>query len=102
MASPRSGPWRVIGIAKANRRVTLVAFNVLCIAYGADKKLFVDIVEKGFLPKRRAEGCETECEDLTFAMTKLISPHIDKRVARKFHAAWSRTVSARRARFTAQ
>ncbi len=50
------------------------AFNILCIAYGADKKLFVDIVEKDFLPKRRAEGCETEYEDLTFAMTKTDQP----------------------------
>jgi Putative metallopeptidase len=78
------------------------AFNILCIAYGADKKLFVDIVEKDFLPKRRAEGCETEYEDLTFAMTKLISPHIDKRLARKFHEVWTRTVSARRAHFARQ
>lgn len=74
------------------------AFNVLCIAYGADKKLFADIVEKDFLPKKRAEGCEYEYEDLTFAMTKLIAPHIDMRVAKKFHEIWARTVSARRAR----
>jgi hypothetical protein len=78
------------------------AFNVLCIAYGADKKLFADIVEKDFLPKRRAEGCETEYEDLTFAMTKLIGPHIDKRAAKKFHEIWTRTVGARRARLTRQ
>ena len=76
------------------------AFSILCIAYGADKKLFADIVEKEFLPKRRAEGCEMEYEDLTFAMTKLISPHIDKRVAKRFHEVWARTVNARRARLT--
>ena len=52
------------------------AFNVLCIAYGADKELFADIVEKEFLPKGRAEGCGVEYDDLTFAMTKLIGPHI--------------------------
>lgn len=78
------------------------AFNVLCIAYGSDKKLFADIVEKDFLPKRRAEGCETEYEDLTFAMTKLIGPHIDKALAKKFHEVWTRTVSARRARVARQ
>ena len=74
------------------------AFNVLCIAYGADKKLFADIVENGLLPKQRAENCEMEYEDLAFAMMKLISPHIDKRAARKFHEVWARTVSVRRAR----
>jgi len=78
------------------------AFNVLCIAYGADKKLFADVVEKDFLPKKRAEGCEYEYEDLTFAMTKLIGPHIDKRVAKKFHEVWARTISARRARLARQ
>ena len=72
----------------------------MCIAYGADKKLFADIIEKDFLPKRRAESCETEYEDLTFAMTKLIGPHIDKAAAKKFHEVWTRTVSARRARLS--
>ncbi len=76
------------------------AFNILCIAYGADKKLFSDIVEKDFLPKARAESCDLEYEDLTFAMTKLIAPHIDKRMAKKFHDVWARTVNARRARLT--
>jgi hypothetical protein len=75
------------------------AFNILCMGYGADKQLFADVVEKDFLPKRRAEGCATEYDDLTFAMTKLIVPHIDKRVARKSHEVWARTASARRARF---
>jgi hypothetical protein len=76
------------------------SFNILCMAYGADKKLFADVVEKNFLPKRRAEGCEIEYEDLTFAMTKLIAPHIDEGVARIFHGVWARTASARRARYT--
>jgi hypothetical protein len=78
------------------------AYNILCAAYGADKKLFADIVEKDFLPKGRAETCEREYEDLAFAMTKLISPHIDKRLARKSHETWTRTISARRVRFTRQ
>jgi len=71
---------------------------VLCIAYGADKKLFADVVDEGFLPKKRAETCSYEYEDLTFAMTKLIGPHIDKQLAGNFHEVWARTVSARRVR----
>jgi hypothetical protein len=74
------------------------AYIILCIAYGSDKKLFSDIVEKDFLPKERAESCEGEYEDLAFAMTKLISPHIDKRLARKVNEVWAQTVSTRRAR----
>ncbi len=76
------------------------AFNNLCIAYGADKKLFFDVVEKDFLPKDRAEVCERDYADLNFAMTKLISPNIDERLAEKFHEVWTRTIGARRARFT--
>ncbi len=78
------------------------AFSILCIAYGADKKLFADVVEKDFLPKSRAEGCEREYEDLAFAMTKLIGPHIDKAAAKKFHEIWARDVGSRRARLARQ
>jgi len=73
------------------------AFNILCIGYGADDKLFADVVEKNFLPKERAEVCAREYDDINFAMTTLIGPHIDKRLAKKFHEVWARTVSARRA-----
>jgi len=78
------------------------AYNILCTAYGADKKLFTDIVEKEFLPKGRAEICEREYGDLSFAMTRLIGPHIDKRLAGNFHEVWTRSVGERRARFTRQ
>ena len=52
-------------------------FNVLCIAYGADTKLFGDIVSKGYLPKSRAEYCEEEYEQVQDAVDLLIVPHID-------------------------
>jgi hypothetical protein len=74
-------------------------FNILCIAYGADQKLFADIVEKELLPKNRAEGCPYEYDDLSFAMTRLIDPHIDKSLDRKSREAWMRTITARRAKF---
>ena len=77
-------------------------FNILCIAYGADKKLFADVVEKDFLPKGRSEVCAREYDDVNFAMTKLIGPHIDVRLAKKFHEVWARTVTARRAKLAGQ
>jgi len=58
-------------------------FNVLCIAYGADTKLFGDIVSKGFLPKSRAEFCEEEYEQVQDAVDLLIVPHIDLDLADK-------------------
>jgi hypothetical protein len=61
-------------------------YNVLCIAYGADTKLFADLVDKGYLPKERAEGCEGEYEQVALAMTKLIRPYIDQAKAKRVRA----------------
>lgn len=58
-------------------------YNLLCIAYGADPKTFGDLVENGFLPKERADGCADEYRQITFAFERLIAPHIDPRRARK-------------------
>jgi hypothetical protein len=58
------------------------------MAYGADPKLFADVVEKGFLPKDRAEICESEYIQVSHAFDTLIGPHIDRRLARKLHKQW--------------
>jgi hypothetical protein len=67
-------------------------YNVLCIAYGADKHLFGDdIVEKGYLPKDRAEDCENEYRQAAHAYEKLIGPHVDRGRAKKvFDSSWLR------------
>ena len=54
-------------------------YDLLCVAYGSDPRLFADVVEKGYLPKERAEGCPDEYRQLDFAYRKLISPHVDAR-----------------------
>ena len=63
-------------------------YNLLCMAYGADQKLFADVVEKGFLPKDRAEGCEDEYQQVAYAIDTLIGPFVDRRLARKLHKQW--------------
>jgi hypothetical protein len=70
-------------------------YNVLCIAFGADPILFADFVEKGSLPKDRAEGCLDEYKQVANAFTKLISPYIDKELAKELHAAWLPPVDTR-------
>ena len=70
-------------------------YNVLCIAYGADQKMFADVVEKGYLPKSRAEQCDAEYEQTAFAFKELIGPHIDKALAKKVLKTWMRDVEAR-------
>ena len=61
-------------------------YNVLCMAYGADSRLFVDLVEKGYLPKERAEGCADEYAQVAFAMKKLIRPYVDQKQAKRVRA----------------
>ena len=58
-------------------------YNLLCIAYGADGRLFGDLVTKGYLPKERAEGCVEEYQQVAYAFRKLILPHINADQARK-------------------
>jgi len=70
-------------------------FNLLCTAYGADPKLFKDVVEKGFLPEDRAVGCEREYAQLSHAFDTLIRPHIDERLARKLHKRWLPPVTSK-------
>ena len=43
-------------------------------------------MEKGYLPKERAEGCESEYEQIARAMTKLIRPYIDQTRAKRVRA----------------
>ena len=61
-------------------------YNVLCMAYGANPKLFADFVEKEYLPKERAEWCADEYDQVAFAMEKLIRPYIDQKRAKRVRA----------------
>ena len=61
-------------------------YNFLCLAYGADAKLFADVVEKGYLPQERAEICADEYKQVSRAMTKLVQPYIDQTLAKRVRA----------------
>jgi hypothetical protein len=58
-------------------------YNVLCVAYGADPKLFADVVEQDYLPKDRAEGCADEYDQISFAFNKLIQPHLGDHLTKR-------------------
>lgn len=51
-------------------------FNLVCIAYGSGRKEFADVVEKGLLPKDRAEECPGEYKQVAHAWNLLIAPHL--------------------------
>jgi hypothetical protein len=72
-------------------------YNVLCIAYGSNPKLFADIVEMKYLPEDRADGCEDEYKQVDYAMRTLFAPYIDPEQARKVRAEhWLESPSRKR------
>ncbi len=58
-------------------------YNVLCMAYGGDPGSYAGMVEKGYLPKDRAEGCHDEYEQVMFAVKRLIAKNVDVKAAKR-------------------
>ena len=71
---------------RATPNPTTPFYNVLCLAYGADAKLFEQVVSDGHLPAERAEGCEDEYAQVKRAMTILIDPFIDESLAKRIQS----------------
>jgi hypothetical protein len=53
-------------------------YNGLCLAYGGDPQTFQEFVDRGWLPKKRAEHCGEEFGQLKLAFVKTILPFIDR------------------------
>jgi putative metallopeptidase DUF4344 len=52
-------------------------YNALCTAYGGDPATFKEFVDKGWLPKERAENCAAEYQQTRYAFIKTILPFVD-------------------------
>jgi hypothetical protein len=52
-------------------------FNYVCMAYAASPLQFGGLVDKGVLPKRRAERCEREYSQVRKAFNLRIMPYVD-------------------------
>ena len=59
-------------------------FNLLCMAYGYDPKLFAAVTDK--LPETRASKCKFEYDEIKFAFRQVFSPHVDYQMVRKILA----------------
>jgi hypothetical protein len=59
--------------------------NLSCMAYGADPKLFKDLVIRVGVPQYRVDICEEEYELISLAFQKLIAPHIDPELVQKVY-----------------
>lgn len=55
-------------------------YNLVCLAYGSDEKLFKELAKSAELPEDRAEGCEDEYALVANAWKRLIAPHVDDRL----------------------
>lgn len=62
-------------------------YNVLCMAHGSNPAAFKGMVDKGYLPKERAEGCVDEFRQVAYAVKKLIDPSVDAALAARIKAA---------------
>jgi hypothetical protein len=88
-ADAAKGPLTIKQFADVHGMPAQRFYNLLCIAYGADAQLFGDFVEKGYLPKERAEGCKDEYQQVAYAYQTLIAPHTDPVLAKKiFDKSW--------------
>jgi hypothetical protein len=68
-------------------------YSLLCLAYGADPKTFGDVVEKGYLPKDRAENCVYEYRQVDYAVRTLLWPHMDPAQRAKVRARIARKLA---------
>ncbi len=87
-ADAATAPLAMTQFADAHGTPAQRFYNVLCIAFGADAQLFGDFVEKGHLPKERAEDCKDEYQQVN-AYEKLIGPYVDHGLAKEvFDKTW--------------
>jgi len=70
-------------------------YNVMCLAWGADPKLYDFAKDLGKLPKERAEGCTAEYEQVRYAVRVLIRKHVDEKEMERARVKFARHKFAR-------
>ncbi len=64
-------------------------YNMLCMAFGADRETFGDLVTNGYLPQVRARNCRVEFGEANFAFQQTVRPSVDRDMAKKvLEGAW--------------
>jgi hypothetical protein len=72
------GDWRRDAFSDIHGYPLQRAYNYLCMAYGGNPEAFRYFVDKGLLPKERAELCGREFTQIQHAFAVTLYPHIDK------------------------
>ena len=68
-------------------------YTLLFFAYGGQPKVFAPVVEKGFLPKWRAENCHYDYDHIKYAVETLFRPHMDQAKAKQVRAYFEKKFS---------
>ncbi|WP_336491890.1 DUF4344 domain-containing metallopeptidase [Methylobacterium nigriterrae] len=64
------------GLADAHGLFQQRLYNLLCLAYGSDERAFRYLIDRGDLPKERAENCGAEYDQAALAMDRLFRRHL--------------------------
>ena len=70
-------------------------YNVLCLAWGADPKLYDFAKDLGKLPEDRAQWCSEEYQQLRYAARVLIRQHVDEKEIERARVRFARSRFAR-------
>ena len=70
-------------------------YNVLCLAWGADPKLYDFAKDLGKLPKERAGGCREEYDQVRYAVQVLLRKHVDETEIERARVRFARHKFAR-------
>ena len=70
-------------------------YNVLCLAWGADPKLYDFAKDLGHLPDERAQWCGEEYRQVQYAVRVLIRQHVDEKEIERVRAKFARSNLAR-------
>ena len=87
---------RLVAFSSAHGAPAQRFFNLMCLAFGADRETFGDLVKIGYLPEARSRGCRVEFGELNFAFRQLIQPHVDQELAKAvLQQSWLPAAEAR-------
>jgi hypothetical protein len=74
---------RLAGFALNHGQPEARFYDLMCMAYGADPKMFSDLTKNGYLPPTRAPSCRYEYRTFAYGFQKEIATHLDMDMAKQ-------------------
>ncbi len=83
----RKDPQSMASYSDVHGTASQRMYNGLCLDYGADPETFKEYVDKGYLPKKRAEHCAAEYALVTDAFIETVMPFLDQEILKRVQEA---------------